>query len=56
MSSGWPVHVLPGPVDLIGDLVAEVLISPLQGPIRHEVPQDLVGMAPSNRTRLRKHK
>ena len=52
MSSGKPVHVLPGPVDLIGDLVAEVPVGPLQGPIGHEVPEDLVGIGPSHRTTL----
>ena len=52
MSPGRPVHVLPGPVDLIGDLVDEVPVGPLQGPIGHDVPEDLVGIGPSHRTRL----
>ena len=52
MSLGRPVHVLPGPVDLIGDLVAEVPVGPLQGPIGHDVPEDIVGIGPSHRTRL----
>ena len=52
MFLGRPVHVLPGPVDLIGDLVAEVPLGPIQGPIGHDVPEDLVGIGPSHRTRL----
>ena len=52
MSLGRPVHVLPGPVDLTGDQVAEVPVGPLQGPTGHEVPEDLVGKGPSHRTSL----
>ena len=52
MSPGRPVHVLPGPVDLIGDLVAEVPVGPIQGPLGHDVPEDLVGIGPSQRSRL----
>ena len=55
MSSDGPVHLLPGPVDIIGDLVAEVLVGLLQGPVGHEVPEDLVGIGPSHRTCLSKH-
>ena len=55
MSPGRPFHVISGPVDLIGDLVAEVLVGGLQGPVGHEVPEDLVGIGPSHRTRLSQH-
>ena len=48
MSSHWPVHVPLGPANLIGDLVVEVPVGSLQGPIGHAVPEDLVGIEHSH--------
>ena len=47
---GRPVHVLARIVHLMGHQVAEVLVRLLQGPIRHQLPKDPVGMGPSMST------
>ena len=38
---------------LIGHLIAQVLVHVIQGPVAHQVPHDLVGMASPDVPRLR---
>ena len=48
----WPVEGPSCPTDLRGYLVVEVLVGGVEGPIRHDVPEELVRLGPANDARL----
>ena len=44
---GRSVDVPPGPPDELRDLVGEVLVVVLEGPVAQHIPEDLVRLAPT---------